>query len=193
MALEGAPGWTVRAVVAEEAGQWAVVELTVARGEHPATRFMESTGGQVMVTTSTGAAPGGQVMVTTSTGAAPGGALTATMLRSVKVGDVVEAANRHLAGNDLGVLPRLPRGRPRRRTDLDGAVWAARYVKRLEEGSRSPVQDLADRHNLERPQARDLIRKARERGLLTQGVRGTAGGKLTPKALKLLGKDTTHG
>ncbi len=91
-----------------------------------------------------------------------------------------------------------------RRPDQDYAVWAQRYVKALNEGSRSPVAELADRFGMKATQVRDLLREARRRELLTSltvdaarddlGRRrppGLAGGQLTEKAIALL--ESTEG
>jgi hypothetical protein len=69
--------------------------------------------------------------------------------------------------------------------------WAARYVEKVDAGSRSPVSDLArefgDSEGINRQYVRDTINDARHRHhLLTNPGQGRVGGQLTEKALGLL-------
>jgi hypothetical protein len=72
------------------------------------------------------------------------------------------------------------------RPDRQYAEWAFRYAKKLAEGSRSPIKDLAAEHGRSPGQVRDLIHDARVRGLLSKERQGRAAGSLTPKAIQLL-------
>lgn len=74
------------------------------------------------------------------------------------------------------------------RADIYYAAWAARYVEVLPQGS--PIKRLAGQHELKESQIRDLIHKARVRGLLTRVPQGRAGGALTDKAIALLDEST---
>lgn len=62
---------------------------------------------------------------------------------------------------------------------------AARYVELLGT-SDAPIEDLRKSMGISRSQARDLIREARVRGLLTESTRGVKGGTLTSKGLQML-------
>jgi hypothetical protein len=52
--------------------------------------------------------------------------------------------------------------------------------------SDAPIEDLRKSMEISRSQARDLIREARVRGLLTESTRGVKGGTLTSKGLQML-------
>jgi hypothetical protein len=80
---------------------------------------------------------------------------------------------------------RSRRGRPR----LDDRYLAelARDYARFAKRSEAPHRELMALHRLPTLATSKLrIREARARGLLTPGTRGLAGGKLTPRALRLL-------
>lgn len=66
------------------------------------------------------------------------------------------------------------------------AVWAWRYANRVGSGSKRPLAELAEAHDIKREVLRDLIHQARSRELLTSSGRGRAGGALTTKAKELL-------
>lgn len=136
----------------------------------------------------------------------PGG-VTATMLRSVSVPELLGEAHRWIrqeaeradAASRAGRKHRrqwaqelaAEVGRPARagRSDLYYAIWAARYVEKIESGARNPIGALADEHGLNRGQVRDLIHKARERRLLAAGVRGRAAGTLTERGRQALARE----
>jgi hypothetical protein len=63
---------------------------------------------------------------------------------------------------------------------------AAAYVQAVDAGSAQPVVDAAKALNMKMVRARDLIYKARQRGLLTPTSWGLASGELTPQAKELL-------
>lgn len=82
-----------------------------------------------------------------------------------------------------GRVPRRPRGG---HNDLYYARWARRYVVARERPS--PVQRLSKRHHLSVSQIRNILYEARQRELLTDSLKGKAGGDLTDKAIALLEK-----
>jgi hypothetical protein len=66
-------------------------------------------------------------------------------------------------------------------------IWAVRYSRKIEMGVRNPHRELAKEHQVDWTYVRDTVTDARRRyGLLTDGVRGRAGGSLTAKARELL-------
>jgi len=71
-------------------------------------------------------------------------------------------------------------------SDAFYAVVAAHYVAALEAGSRRPIPDTAKRLHFSRDYVRDLIQRARERGLLTPTDRGVASGELTDRGKNLV-------
>lgn len=142
--------------------------------------------------------------------AAPPGGVTQDVVRRVPLGSFgpyLMAANSFAMG-DSGIgglaqafkrsvgariaLDRLdPRPRPRRasgREDLFYARLAAAYLKAIEQGSRSPIKDLASKRDELPSRIRDMVHEARERGLLSTGSAGRRGGELLPRALALLEK-----
>ena len=72
------------------------------------------------------------------------------------------------------------------RGDTHYAAVAASYVALLDAGDPRPVAALADQLHLSVTTVRNLLYKARERGLLTSAGRGRAGGQLTDKAKEML-------
>jgi len=150
----------------------------------------------------------------------PPGGLTSRMLRRVRLTEhpkhtravLASGVNVRRAGADVHVsaatllanpvlgraLPGLnePGGRPRPerrsgRPDRFYARLAADYARLIERGGRRPVVELARRHEVKPPRMRDMIREARERGLLTFFTQGRPGGALTPRARVLLGEQDT--
>lgn len=119
------------------------------------------------------------------------GTATTSMLRAIKLTELVSRANLHLeAWRSPRRVPdpgKVPTNSPKYY-----ARWAARYVNAARSGSRSPVADLATEHDLDRPKVRDLIHECRRKGYLTAGRHGAAGGELTPLALEQLGITTTE-
>ena len=94
-----------------------------------------------------------------------------------------------------GFREHVPTERPRRParwSDHRYAQLADTYAKRIEAGSRKPVEDVARRHRLETTQARDAIHTARKRGLLSPTTtQGRPGGQLTPAGEALLADAAT--
>jgi hypothetical protein len=114
--------------------------------------------------------------------------VTARLLRSVQIGAIHEAVNVHLAGRDE-VPGRLADPTKRtRRDDAYYAAWAAHYVQ-MTAASPAPVVELAEKFGVTRDRVRNVLHLARQRGLLTRGTRGRAGGQLTDKALDALGRE----
>jgi hypothetical protein len=84
------------------------------------------------------------------------------------------------------------------RSDAFYLVWAVAYVQEMAKGSRHPIKDLAehppspvkgyvsDGGQVSEATVRDLIHKARTRGLLSEPPRGQPGGHLTEKAKGIL-------
>jgi hypothetical protein len=72
------------------------------------------------------------------------------------------------------------------------AATAARYVAALEAGDRHPVTSVAADLGLRQSQVRDRIYKARRDGLLepTDKARGRPRGRLSARAIELLGKES---
>ncbi len=84
-------------------------------------------------------------------------------------------------------LARKPRGQPLR-TDELVAEFARAYVEKIHQCRAHPIKELAEERNFSPENTRDIIREARKRGFLTRPPeRGKAGGKLTPKARRILG------
>lgn len=79
-------------------------------------------------------------------------------------------------------------GRPRR-PDRFCAEIAAEYTKALDTGSTKPIEDTAELMHYSPAYVRDVISKARRRGLLTRTGRGRAGGQLTAKGRRTLEGD----
>lgn len=88
--------------------------------------------------------------------------------------------------------PTNRRGRPRVAVDLLLRAAAA-YAKAVSRGSAEPVMDGARALRIEPERLRDLVHRARERGLLTPTRQGHGGGELTPHALTLLAKKKRKG
>ncbi len=100
---------------------------------------------------------------------------------------VVNRVLRRFAMSTKTELPRKTRGQPVR-TDELVAEFARAYVEKIDQGRAAPIKELAEEHNFSRDNVRDIIREARTRGFLTRPTeRGKAGGKLTPKARRVLG------
>lgn len=74
--------------------------------------------------------------------------------------------------------------------EAEVARVAAVYVERCRDPStaRAPVKATAEEEEMPRARIRDLLHAARGRDLLTAGGRGTAGGSLTEKAVRLLNR-----
>jgi len=144
----------------------------------------------------------------------PPGGLPGTVLRRLRIGDALalfrdiesrwesefgEAMTERIfhrhGARSVGKAARRP-GRGGR-SDAFYARWAEAYVELLARGSRSPIKDLAadppiaidgfdpSESTKARNTVRGLIREARRRGLLSEGTRGKAGGKLRGRAVEL--------
>ena len=70
--------------------------------------------------------------------------------------------------------------------DLELAELAAEYLWTVATGSRRPVVDLAARRFLRVGRAREMLSRARARGILTGAGRGRPGGALTEKGRRIL-------
>jgi hypothetical protein len=137
--------------------------------------------------------------------AVPAGGLSVKVVRRMRLGDYRRltrqildrlrdtyrtAQAREAAGlgpvgaSSLRARPR--RERPGGRPDRFYARLAAAYQRETERGNRRPVATLAKRHGVQPPRMRDMIREARERGLLDYSRQGRAGGVLTPRAQAVL-------
>jgi hypothetical protein len=81
------------------------------------------------------------------------------------------------------------RGRPRV-ADEELARAAAADVAARSRGSKRPVPDAARALKMTAARLRDLVYRARHRGLLTRTMQGRGGGALTPEARALLSKVT---
>jgi hypothetical protein len=179
--------WTAAARLAVQNGRVVISELRVFPRDRP------------------GSVPGlwsGEILGPMAT--VPAGGLTSTLLRKVPIpGYASFAAARIAHWRQAGGLPAesadlalpgvAPFGRKestRRRAgkpDRFYAEVAAEYVRLLTKRSRRPVADLAKRRGLKPAQARDAIRTARERQLLSWGHWGKPDGYLTQRAEQLLG------
>lgn len=125
---------------------------------------------------------------------APPDGLTARLLRRLKIGALEAAARRKMA-EEQRIVTALPPSwakeagrRPGRggRDDLHYARIAAAYVTTHQAGSKRPVADVARLLHASPKTVSNALYKARERGLLTGGARGKAGGQLTSKAASVL-------
>ena len=125
----------------------------------------------------------------------PFGGITSRLLRDIKMGEhrksvpVVLKKLRRWAPVSVE-RSRLARAEPRRqgRPPIDEvrlAKIAKRYVEALQAGSERPIVDTADAVGLTSSGTRDLMYKARRRGILTPTIRGRSGGQLTEKGRRL--------
>ena len=178
--IEGSDGWYVSAVFVPEGEQLVMAELKVfpgprAEGRRAARRK-----------------PGEWSQRPEALEGLPPGGVSARLLRCIRLTDLLQvvasalpdpaaAEPRPSGGSSRVGRPGTP-GRP----DRYYAEWAFRYAKKLAEGSRSPIKDLAAEHGRNPGQVRDLIHDARVRGLLSKERQGRAAGSLTPKAIQLL-------
>jgi hypothetical protein len=176
--------WTAAARLAVQNGRVVISELRVFPRDRP------------------GRVPGlwsGEILGRMAT--VPAGGITSTLLRKIPIPSYASlAASRIAQWRQAGGLPAesadlalpgvAPFGRKRRRAgkpDRFYAEVAAEYVRLRTKRSRRPVADLAQRRNLKPAQARDAIRTARERQLLSWGHPGKPDGYLTQRAEQLLG------
>ena len=66
------------------------------------------------------------------------------------------------------------------------------YVDLWTTGTPHPISQIAIRRSTSKSKVRDMVREARQRGLLTPGQRGRIGGQLTARALELLRHSGRH-
>jgi len=95
------------------------------------------------------------------------------------------------AGTSLGALPSSPppaRRRGRRPIATETLLEVANtYDAAVANGSPQPTQDVVTKYpDMTLARARDLVHRARQRGLLTPATWGRPGGALTPNARALL-------
>lgn len=74
------------------------------------------------------------------------------------------------------------------RRDLELALIAREYVDLLRDGNKTPVKVLSGRWDLPPGRVRQILRQARDRGMLTETRAGKAVGELTEKAQQILGR-----
>ena len=179
--IEGSGGWYVSAVFLRDRDELVMAELKVFPGPEGAeTRRAQRR------------RPGEWSGRPEALDALPDGGVSARLLRCIRLTDLHQLVADSLAqGAELS--PRVSAltaqiGRPGGavRSDRYYAEWAFAYAKKLAEGSRSPIKDLAAEHDKTQGQVRDLIHDARVRGLLTKERQGRAAGSLTSKAIQLL-------
>jgi hypothetical protein len=134
----------------------------------------------------------------------PRGGVSVTLLRSVRLSphrrvitktleeaaverpDMFENPSTLLSGFKLPTPERPRAARRSARSDAFYAALAAQYVRALAQDPRRPIVRLARARKMKTSQMRDLIREARERGLLSQGRQGCAAGALMPRAREIL-------
>ncbi len=178
--IEGAGGWYVSAVFLQEGDQLVMAELKV----FPGPRMGE---GRRTAKRRPGEWSGRPDALDT----VPDGGVSARLLRCIRLSDLQELVAASLSdhGDDgpaSGLLAGIGRPGTAGRPDRYFAEWAFAYAKKLAEGSRSPIKDLAAEHGRSPGQVRDLIHDARVRGLLSRERQGRAAGSLTAKAIRLL-------
>ena len=181
--IEGASGWYVSAVFLQEGDQLVMAELKVFPGPKPGD-------GRRAARRKPGEWSGRRDALES----VPDGGVSARLLRCIRLTDLQQLVAESLPEpSDLRPSSAAPArvGRPGSagRPDRYFAEWAFAYAKKLAEGSRSPIKDLAAEHGRTPGQVRDLIHDARVRGLLSKERQGRAAGSLTPKAIRLLRED----
>lgn len=180
--IDGADGWYVSAVFLQEGEQLVMAELKVFPGPGP------SAEGRRMARRRPGEWSGRQDALED----VPDGGVSARLLRCIRLTDLQHLVMSKLGtgssadGRQGGGAARVGRPGSAGRPDRQYAEWAFRYAKKLAEGSRSPIKDLAAEHGRNPGQVRDLIHDARVRGLLSKERQGRAAGSLTPKAIRIL-------
>ena len=128
----------------------------------------------------------------TSTTNVPENGITASVLRQVPLRDMnaaIDAVLDYHRGGQGGETEPISqfgeskRGRPKN-DDLKYAQYAKTYFSHS--GSRQQIVDTANDFGIEASQMRNLLYRARKRGLLTSAGPGRAGGGPTDKALRIL-------
>ena len=179
--IDGADGWYVSAVFLEENGQLVMAELKVFPGPGTKTDARRSARRK----------PGDWSGRQDALREVPDGGVSARLLRCIRLTDLQQLVVAELRTTPGPAWQRSGGARVGRvgsagRPDSQYAEWAFRYAKKLAEGSRSPIKDLAAEHGRSPGQVRDLTHDARVRGLLSKERQGRAAGSLTPKAIQLL-------
>ena len=179
--IDGADGWYVSALFLQEGEQLVMAELKVFPGPGPRGDGRRAARRR----------PGEWTGHPEALEEVPDGGVSARLLRCIRLTDLQQLVMAHLpeaAAGDGQASGAARVGRPGSagRPDRQYAEWAFRYAKKLAEGSRSPIKDLAAEHGRSPGQVRDLIHDARVRGLLSKERQGRAAGSLTPKAIRLL-------
>jgi hypothetical protein len=113
--------------------------------------------------------------------------LRGLLARQLRTGAGLSPAARQALGLELPAPP--TRSGPGAWPAIRYAKLAQSYVEAVEAGSREPVATTARKHRLSTTQVRDALNRARKRGLLTAQKQGSAGGRLTPAARKILKGD----
>jgi hypothetical protein len=128
----------------------------------------------------------------------PEGGVTARLLRQVSTVPPLPPAPgpaQPRRGRRRRPAERAP-ARPGRRGRPDAfyALLALRYTVLLWGGSRRPIADLARSlgNGWGPTYVRDIIRTARQRGMLSPGHPGRPGGAITPEARDLLNREIAH-
>jgi hypothetical protein len=123
--------------------------------------------------------------------AAPPGGLTARILRRVKTGpEVIHRKTQRSHPRLPQTMPPPRRPGPAGRPDTFYLDIAVRIDKATQARSRRPIADVtAQLPGYTREYVRDLVREARRRDLLSQALPGKGGGRLTPRARRLLKKE----
>ena len=182
LAIDGADGWYVSAVFLQEGEQLVMAELKVFPGPGAGTDGRRTSRRK----------PGDWSGRQDALEHVPDGGVSARLLRCIRLTDLHQLVLSSIPhGSDLHPQPAGSRARVGRpgsagRPDRHYAEWAFRYAKKLAEGSRSPIKDLAAEHGRNPGQVRDLIHDARVRGLLSKERQGRAAGSPTPKAIRIL-------
>lgn len=117
-------------------------------------------------------------------GTTPPGGVTATALREIRLGQVVERVLASHAEKGAGKPPPLPAD-----PLLRDLVTAYRYLTYVALGHPSPAQAVADEQHLKTHRTiYNRLLRLRQDGLLSKPGHGQPGGSLTPKGRRLLSK-----
>lgn len=175
---------------APESSVWLEVDLD---GSWTVAYRLEATGGRIVF---------GEMKVSQRRSSSRG--VDASLLRRIPVGEHRQLVDQHIDQlreryGDVLLAPKGLLGRhglaevvqaaKQRRAPRDAryfAQLAARYVELLEAGVTRPTPIIAEELDRPRSYVTNAIRDARKMGLLTPTTHGRAGGRLTPKARRLL-------
>lgn len=100
--------------------------------------------------------------------------------------EVADPLTLALAREWAGEFSKRPRTGRAGRDDRFYAQIARQYVDAIRRGSGKPVEDVAAQTKYNASTIRDMLHRARRRGLLTPAGQGKAGGNLTKRAERLL-------